>query len=77
MASKPTIRRKRGELARETLITPEGLEKLKEELTYLESDKRREVADRIKAAREFGDIAENPEYDDAKNEQAMLEQRIA
>ena len=76
--AKPTKRRRnRGELARETLITPEGLEKLKEELEYLENDKRREVADRIKQAREFGDIAENSEYDDAKNEQAMLEQRIA
>jgi transcription elongation factor GreA len=64
-------------VARETLITPEGLEKLREELDYLQSDKRREVADRIKAAREFGDIMENSEYDDAKNEQAMLEQRIA
>jgi len=64
-------------VARETLITPEGLEKLKEELDFLQSDKRREVADRIKAAREFGDIMENSEYDDAKNEQAMLEQRIA
>ena len=64
-------------MARETLITPEGLEKLKDELEYLETDKRREVADRIKQAREFGDIAENSEYDDAKNEQAMLEQRIA
>jgi len=64
-------------VARETLITPEGLEKLKEELEYLQNDKRREVADRIKQAREFGDIAENSEYDDAKNEQAMLEQRIA
>ena len=64
-------------MARETLITPEGLEKLKEELDFLQSDKRREVADRIKAAREFGDIMENSEYDDAKNEQAMLEQRIA
>jgi transcription elongation factor GreA len=62
---------------RETLITEEGLEKLKDELQYLETDKRREVADRIKEAREFGDIAENAEYDDAKNEQAMLEQRIA
>jgi transcription elongation factor GreA len=61
---------------RETLITEEGLTKLKEELEYLQSDKRREVADRIKEAREFGDIAENAEYDDAKNEQAMLEQRI-
>ena len=62
---------------RETLITAEGLEKLKEEIAYLEGDKRREVADRIKEAREFGDISENAEYDDAKNEQAMLEQRIA
>jgi transcription elongation factor GreA len=62
---------------RETLITPEGLEKLKQELENLQTDKRREVADRIKEAREFGDISENAEYDDAKNEQAMLEQRIA
>ena len=62
---------------RETLITPEGLEKLKDELETLETDKRREVAERIKEAREFGDIAENAEYDDAKNEQAMLEQRIS
>ncbi len=62
---------------RETLITEEGLEKLKGELQHLETDKRREVADRIKEAREFGDITENAEYDDAKNEQAMLEQRIA
>ena len=61
---------------RETLITEEGLSKLKEELEYLQTEKRREVADRIKEAREFGDIAENAEYDDAKNEQAMLEQRI-
>ena len=61
---------------RETLITEEGLTKLKDELEYLQTDKRREVAERIKEAREFGDIAENAEYDDAKNEQAMLEQRI-
>jgi len=63
-------------VTRETLITPEGLEKLKEELEHLETAKRREVAERIKEAREFGDIMENSEYDDAKNEQAMLEQRI-
>ena len=62
---------------RETLITPEGLEKLKQELEFLQTEKRREVADRIKEAREFGDIAENAEYDDAKNEQAMLETRIS
>jgi transcription elongation factor GreA len=62
---------------RESLITPEGLQKLKEEIEYLSTVKRREVAERIRDAREFGDIAENSEYDDAKNEQAMLEQRIA
>jgi transcription elongation factor GreA len=63
-------------VSRESVITPEGLEKLKEELEYLTTVRRREVAERIKEAREFGDIAENSEYDDAKNEQAMLEQRI-
>ena len=53
------------------------MERLREELTQLTTVKRREVAARIKEAREFGDIMENSEYDDAKNEQAMLEQRIA
>jgi transcription elongation factor GreA len=62
---------------KEVLLTPEGLKRLKEEIEYLTTDKRREVAERIKHAREFGDIAENSEYDDAKNEQAMLEQKIA
>ena len=55
----------------------EGYEKLKQEIEHLSTDKRREVADRIRIAREFGDIAENAEYDDAKNEQAMLEHQIA
>jgi transcription elongation factor GreA len=64
-------------VARESLITQEGLEKLKEEVEYLSTVKRREVAARIKDAREFGDIMENSEYDDAKNEQALLESRIA
>jgi transcription elongation factor GreA len=64
-------------VVKEVLLTPEGLQKLKEEIEYLTTDKRREVAERIKHAREFGDISENSEYDDAKNEQAMLEQRIA
>lgn len=64
-------------MTRQAVITPEGLEKLKEEIEYLSTVKRREVAERIKEAREFGDIAENAEYDDAKNEQALLEQRIA
>ena len=64
-------------MPKDVILTPEGLEKLKEELTILQTDKRREVAERIKEAREFGDITENSEYDDAKNEQAMLESRIA
>jgi transcription elongation factor GreA len=62
---------------KEVILTSEGFEKLKREIEYLSSDKRREVADRIRVAREFGDIAENAEYDDAKNEQALLEHRIA
>ena len=64
-------------MTRQAVITPEGLEKLKEEIEYLSTAKRREVAERIKEAREFGDISENAEYDDAKNEQALLEGRIA
>jgi transcription elongation factor GreA len=62
---------------KEVILTPEGHEKLKQEIEHLSSEKRREVADRIRIAREFGDIAENAEYDDAKNEQALLEHRIA
>ncbi len=64
-------------MSRQSVITPEGLEKLKEEIDHLTTARRREVAERIKEAREFGDISENAEYDDAKNEQALLEQRIA
>src|SRR3712207_9267072 len=64
-------------MQKDVILTPEGLEKLKQEIEYLSGDKRREVAERIKEAREFGDISENSEYDDAKNEQAMLEARIA
>jgi len=59
------------------ILTPEGREKLEEELHYLETEKRAEVGERIKVAREFGDISENSEYDDAKNEQGMVEARIA
>ena len=62
---------------KEVLLTPEGYEKLTQELDLLRTDRRREVADRIRVAREFGEIAENAEYDDAKNEQAMLEHKIA
>ena len=59
------------------LVTPEGLEKLQQELTLLTEVRRKEVADRIRQAREFGDISENSEYDDAKNEQYLLERRIS
>ena len=64
-------------MPRDTVLTPEGLEELKARIEHLRGDRRREVAERIKEAREFGDISENSEYDDAKNEQAMLEARIA
>src|ERR671923_1032641 len=64
-------------MPREVVLTPEGYEKLKTEIDHLRTTKRREVAERIKEAREFGDISENAEYDHAKNEQAMLEARIA
>ena len=64
-------------MQKDVILTPEGLEKLKQEIEYLSTEKRREVAERIKEAREFGDISENSEYDDAKNEQAMLERQIA
>ena len=62
---------------KEVILTPDGYKKLQQEIEYLSTEKRREVAERIKEAREFGDISENSEYDDAKNEQAMLESRIA
>jgi transcription elongation factor GreA len=64
-------------MPRETLLTPNGLADLKGKIEHLSTIRRREVAARIKEAREFGDIAENSEYDDAKNEQAMLEKQIA
>jgi transcription elongation factor GreA len=64
-------------MARDIVLTPAGLAELKAKIEHLSTDRRREVAARIKEAREFGDIAENSEYDDAKNEQAMLEKQIA
>src|SRR5947209_13011675 len=64
-------------MPKDVILTPEGLTTLKAELEHLSTTRRREVAARIKEAREFGDISENAEYDDAKNEQAMLEARIA
>ena len=65
MASKPTF------------VTPEGLQKLKEELEYLKVVKRKEVAEALKQAKAFGDLSENSEYDEAKNEQAEVERHIA
>ncbi|MBQ3865932.1 MAG: transcription elongation factor GreA [Clostridia bacterium] len=65
MASKPTF------------VTPEGLQKLKDELEYLKVTKRTEVAEALKQAKAFGDLSENSEYDEAKNEQAEVEHHIA
>jgi transcription elongation factor GreA len=62
---------------KDVMLTPEGYEKLVEELEDLRTNQRLAVAERIREAREFGDISENSEYDDAKNEQAMLEAKIA
>lgn len=61
---------------KEIILTKNGLEKLEKELAYLKSVKRREVAERIKEAIAFGDITDNSEYEDAKNEQAFTEGRI-
>ncbi len=62
---------------KEVVLTAEGQIRLEEELRHLETVRRREVGERIKEAKEFGDISENSEYDDAKNEQAWVEGRIA
>ncbi len=64
-------------MQKEVVLTSEGQARLEEELRHLETVRRREVGERIKEAKEFGDIAENSEYDDAKNEQAWVESRIA
>ena len=61
---------------KEVLMTYEGLKKLEEELEYLKTTKRKEIAERIKVAIGFGDLSENSEYDEAKNEQAQVEMRI-
>src|SRR5581483_390587 len=78
-AATSPARFRRGQEAamKEVILTAEGYKKLQKEIDYLRGEKRREVAERIRVAREFGDIAENAEYDDAKNEQAMLEHKIA
>ena len=63
-------------MAKPVMIPAEGLKKLEEELELLKGQKRKEVAEKIKVARSYGDLSENSEYDDAKNEQAILEARI-
>ncbi len=63
-------------MAEQTIVTQEGLKKLEDELEYLRSEKRQQVAERLKVAISYGDISENSEYDDAKNEQAFVEGRI-
>lgn len=61
---------------KQTILTDEGLRKLEEELEQLKTVTRKEVADKIKVALSFGDLSENSEYDEAKNEQALVESRI-
>ena len=63
-------------MAKQVMVTAEGLRQLEEELDYLKGEKRKEIAEKIKVARSYGDLSENSEYDDAKNEQAILEARI-
>lgn len=63
-------------MADKTLLTQEGLDDLQAELEHLKTVRRKEVSDRLKVAIDFGDLSENSEYDDAKNEQAFIEGRI-
>lgn len=62
---------------KQIILTQEGLEALEKELEYLKSVRRKEVAEKIKVALSFGDLSENSEYDEAKNDQAIMEARIA
>lgn len=64
-------------MVKQVILTNEGLKKLEEELEQLKTVKRKEIAEKIKVALSFGDLSENSEYDEAKNEQALVESRIA
>lgn len=64
-------------MTKETIISAEGLKRLEQELEDLKTIRRKEVAEKIKVALSFGDLSENSEYDEAKNEQAIVEGRIA
>ena len=63
-------------MSKQVVLTDKGLKKLEQELEMLKTEKRKEIADKIKVALSFGDLSENSEYDEAKNEQAMVEARI-
>ena len=63
-------------MAKKIMLTKEGLANVENELKYLKGEKRKEMAEKIKLARSYGDLSENSEYDDAKNEQAIMEARI-
>lgn len=64
-------------MAKQFMLTEERLQEIKDELEYLKTVREKEVAEQIKEARSFGDLSENSEYDEAKNEQAMVEAKIA
>ena len=64
-------------MAKEYKLSPQRLKELQDEMTYLKTVREKEVADLIKEARSFGDLSENSEYDEAKNDQAMVEARLA
>ncbi|QCX33775.1 transcription elongation factor GreA [Caloramator sp. E03] len=66
-----------GETNKQVILTYEGVKKIEQELEYLKTVKRKEVTQKIKTALSFGDLSENSEYDEAKNEQAFVEGRIA
>ena len=62
-------------MPKQIVLTPDGLKNLEEELEQLKTEKRKEIADKIKVALSFGDLSENSEYDEAKNEQGLVESR--
>jgi transcription elongation factor GreA len=64
-------------MAKQVILSSQGLKNLEEEIEQLKTEKRKEIAEKIKVALSFGDLSENGEYDEAKNEQAMVESRIA
>ncbi len=69
--------KEKNNMAKEIFLTPQGLKELQNELDILKTEKRTEIAEKIKVALSFGDLSENSEYDEAKNDQAKLEARIA